>query len=233
MQTLKHITNYLAVASLGLLSACFSVQMARVKPPQNLADKPVLQLETSGGLLGGLGNKGDFTLGSNYSGSFKRWASESAFGGLSGSKSKLTASIANKASGQEYALDCVSSSVKVGGIGLEAKKNFQCSIALNGQQVGSYEIAEADSGIMGPEGGVKGGIQLGDVQYSLYSVHQAEGVLIPSDNPLGYIIRNNDTAVGLIQVQGPKFSLQPDTLGDKETDALVIATIASTLRIVN
>ena len=87
--------------------------------------------------------------------------------------------------------------------------------------------------LWGPQGAVKGGIQIGDVQYSLFSVHQAEGMLIPSEKPLGYIIKKHDTAVAVIQVQGAKFLLQPDTLADKETDALVIATIASTLRIAN
>ncbi len=234
MQTLKHISSYLAVASLGFLSACASVQITKVKPPQNLADKPVLQLETSGGLLGGLGSKGDFTLGSNYSGSFKRLASKNALGRLSGSRSELTATIINKGTGQEYQLNCASGSVEIDGpVGLKVQENFTCSIDLNGQQVGNYEIAEADGGIMGPQGAVKGGIQIGDVQYSLFSVHQAEGMLIPSEKPLGYIIKKHDTAVAVIQVQGAKFSLQPDTLADKETDALVIATIASTLRIAN
>ena len=222
----------------GILSSCASgggiVSKPVVTTPGNLAQYPAVPLETTGAFWG-FGNKGNYSLGKNYTGKFDRSASGTSFlgGFVSNNKTSIAASVENKTTGNNYVVACAGggTSLNLGLLSLGGSKagTFECTISQKNKQIGTY-ILESDSGFIGPAGKVKGSLKMGSIAYSVESVHEAEGLLVPVDQPLGYYVKDGSKTIGVIQSNG-RLSLQNQPLSAAKMDALVATLIASGLRI--
>ena len=224
------------LAASALLAACASggISKAEIATPDSLAKYPVVALKTTGKFWG-FGNDGNYTLGTKYTGKFDRSASGTSFlgGFVSNNKTSIAASVENKTTGKNYIVACAGggTSLNLGLLSLGGKKDgqFDCTISLNKKQVGTY-LLESDSGFIGPSGKVKGSLKLGNIAYSVESVHKAGSSPIPVDQALGYYVKDSNLTIAVIQANGG-LSLQNAPLPDSKMDALVAVLVASGLRI--
>ena len=228
------VTIFFICAALAACATGGGFSKAVVETPSDLAQYPVVSLETTGSFWG-FGNNGNYTLGERYTGKFDRSASQSSFldGFISNNKTSIAASVENKTSGKNYIVACAGgdTSLSLGNFSLGGKKagTFECTISHNKKQIGTYRL-DSDSGLIGPQGKVKGTLTIDDIVYTVDSIHKAPGLLVPVDHVLGYYVKEANKTIAVIQANGG-LSLQNQPLSDAKMDALVTTLVASGLRI--
>lgn len=222
----------LVVLSVMALTGCVA-GTATIKKPDGLQDQPPQVLKTEGAFWG-LGRKGTFQLGQEYSGRYDRNASSSSWLGdfISTSKSSMAAEVVNNQTEQRWQLVCSG-----GGTGVNLSifsfgggDPYSCDIYQGQSKVGRYQISENKKLLdLGPTGKVTGQFNLGTLRYRFESVHEAEGSFIPVDTALGYYFYSGGQLVAAVQTNGA-ISLQHKPLQDvTKKDALVLGMVASAL----
>ncbi|MGS2724668.1 VV20781 family protein [Porticoccus sp. GXU_MW_L64] len=223
--------SILLVAVLALAGCGASI--GQIKVPDTLAQQEKMILETEGEFWG-LGRKGTFTLSNQYSGSYDREASGISILGdlVKSDKGAMAAEVVNNVTGERWKLACHGrdTSVNVGVLSLGGDNPYGCTIFQNEKSVGTFELKKS-GGVLdfGPAGKVEGSVKLGDTNYTIASVHKAEGSVISLEQPLGYYVYTNKQEVAAIQVNGV-ISLQHLPLkSQQERDLLAVTTVASAL----
>lgn len=230
----KYSNLLLVILSAFLLSACGNiVKFAKVDVPSNIAKGNVLKIKTSGEFWG-FGKEGTFSVADNYTGSFNRDASGfSIISTIKSDSTSLFASLVNKKTNKSYSTTCSGSNFEIGPLSLGGDADFECKITSGNKNVGSFVLNKPRSivGSLISSNKVSGFIKVGSISYKIESVHKSKDLLIPSEYPLGYIIKKGGKTVGIVQTQGV-LSLQHIPLVDESNiDALVLSAVIGGLRI--
>lgn len=214
------------------LTGCVATT-ATIKQPEGLQHQPPQVLQTNGPFWG-LGNKGTFQLGNEYSGRYDRSASGTSWLGdfIATNRASMAAEVVNRQSGQRWQLVCEGggTGVNISIFSFGGGEPYGCDIFAGRDRVGRYQI-DANKQLLdlGPAGKVSGQFNLGDQRFSFRSVHEAQGSFIPVDDVLGYYVYRNQQLVAAIQTNGT-ISLQHKPLSSETAkDALVVGMIASAL----
>lgn len=219
--------HYLSVL---LLIGCITTQ-ALIRVPENLQSSEEMIMETKGAFWG-FGMDGQFDLAGLYSGQYDRRAHNvSWFDDLVETKENgMVAEVLNNSSGERWLLNFSSSfsKVNIGNITIGDDDAYTGDILKSGRKQGTFILKKSGKGFE-PSGKVSGKITLNDLQFTVESVHDLEGGLIPTDWPSGYYVKRNEEVVAVIQTNG-RISLRLDEqLSEREKDLMVIATVASAL----
>lgn len=222
----------LLLSSVLVLSGCVGTT-AQIKVPDSLQGAEKQTLTTEGDFWG-LGKRGTFDFGTDYNGRYDREASGSSwFGGfIDTNKGAMAAEITNKQSQQSWQLACKGggTSLNVGILSFGGDNTYSCDIFQDEQKQGQF-VLKPDSSLisMGPTQKVSGNLKFNSLNYSIKSVHLAQGSFIPLDEPLGYSISRAGREIAIIQTNGA-ISLQHQPVNSQQQkDALAIATVASAL----
>lgn len=220
------------ISAILLLSACITVPpIARV--PEHLQDDAEMLL-TSDGDFWGLGSKGTFDLAGQYSGKFDREAHNASWADnlFEVKESSMLAEVVNNNSGSKWILNCSGkvTNVNSGMITFTDEENYTCDILQSGRRLGTFVLKRfQDSSGFAPSGKVDGEITLNSLIFTIESVHDFVGGLLPTEYPIGYSVRNNGKVIGIIQTNGRISLRADDQLSEDEMDLLVISTVASAL----